>query len=89
MDGCNYSYDEVPANSTCNIMEGGSATIDCEAIGICNTFTVFWFKHTTDDRIIINGSDHGSKYQVLTTGSRIVADCRCRIGTTLTIHTQV
>ena len=67
-------------------MEGGSATFGCDAIGICNTFTVLWFKHTIDDRIIVNGSEHGSKYEVLTTESQFVADCHCKIGTTLIIH---
>ena len=67
-------------------MEGGSAVIGCEAIGICNTFTVLWFKHTIEDKIIANGSEHGSKYQVLTTGSQIVADCRCKIGSILIVH---
>ena len=86
LDGCNYSYQKFPANSTCNLMEEGSAIIGCEAIGICNTFTVLWFKHTIGDRIIVNGSEHGSKYQVLTTVSQFVADCRCQIGTTLMIH---
>ena len=54
-------------------MEGGSATFGCEAIGICNTFTVLWFKHTIEDGIIVNGSEHGSKYQVLTTVTQIIA----------------
>ena len=67
-------------------MEGGLATIGCDAIGICNTFTVLWLKHTIDDRIIVNGSEHGSKYQILTAASKIVADCHCRIGTHLIIH---
>ena len=67
-------------------MEGGSANIGCEVTGICNTFTVLWFKHTIENRIIINGSEHGSKYQVLTTVSQFVADCRCKIGSTLVIH---
>ena len=67
-------------------MEGGSAAISCEAIGICNTFTVLWIKHTIEDRIIVNGSERGSKYQVLTTVSKMLADCLCKIGTTLMIH---
>jgi hypothetical protein len=83
---CNYSYQKFPANSTCNLIEGGSATIGCEAIGICNTFTVHWFKHTTEGRIRVNGSEYDSKYQVLTTESQIVADGGCKIGTTLIIH---
>ena len=68
-------------------MEEGSATIGCDAIGVCDTFTVLWFKHTTEGRIRVNGSEHGSKYQILTIEQpHTLADCRCKIGTTLTIH---
>jgi hypothetical protein len=43
---------------------------------------------STEGSIRINGSEHGSKYQVLTTGSQFnfVADCHCKVGTTLMIH---
>jgi hypothetical protein len=84
LDGCNYSYDKVPANSTCNITEGGSAIIGCDAIGICNTFTVHWFKHTTEGSIRVNRSEN--KYEILIAGSQFIADCHCRIGTSLTIY---
>ena len=69
-------------------MEGGSATIGCEATGICNAFTVLWFKHTTEGNIRVNGTEHGSKYQVLTMyiESQTATDCHCKIGTSLTIH---
>jgi hypothetical protein len=67
-------------------MEGGFATIGCDAIGICNTFTVHWFKHTTEGSIRVNSSEHGNKYQILITGSQVLANCHCKIGTALIIN---
>ena len=90
LDGCDYLYDKVPTNnSTCNITEGGVATFRCEAIGVCNTFTILWVKHTMivgSIRSRVNASEYDNKYRILTTGSQFVANGRCKIGTTLIIY---
>ena len=71
-------------------MEGGSAIVGCEAIGICDTFTVLWFKHTTEGITRVNSSEHNNKYEILIDdkGSQILANnCHCKIGTSLVINT--
>ena len=74
-------------------MEGGSISFGCDAMGICNTFTVLWFRHSDEAGIQMNSSEHISqsdqhsdKYQILTAGPRAAANGHCNIGSTLTIN---
>ena len=95
LDGCNYYYQKVPTNATnrtCNVMEGGSASFGCGGRGICNTFSVLWFKHTIEGSIRINDVSQtdilrpSDKYNILTSHSQAAANGHCNIGTTLTIY---
>ena len=95
LDGCNYHYQKVPTNATnrtCNVMEGGSASFGCDLRGICNTFSVLWFKQTIKGSIRTNGVSqtdslrHSDKYYIITSGSQAVANGHCNIGTTLIIY---
>ena len=74
-------------------MEGGSVSFSCDAIGICNTFTVLWFRHSTEGGIRMNSSGHISqsdwhsdKYRILTSDPQAAANGRCIIGSALTIN---
>ena len=87
-------YQQVPNDTTCNIEEGGLAIFNCEITGICNTFSVFWFKYTNESTIRMNSSERisqsdgsSNKYQILTTFNPIITnDGHCNIGTTLIIN---
>lgn len=73
-------------------MEGGSASFGCDLRGICNTFSVLWFKQTIKGSIRTNGVSqtdslrHSDKYYIITSGSQAVANGHCNIGTTLIIY---
>ena len=94
LEGCNYLYAKVPVNnSNCNVIEGGYVSFGCDAIGICNTFTVLWFRHSTEGGIQIDSSRqisqfdwHSDKYQILTSDPLAAANGRCIIGSALTIN---
>ena len=91
IDGCNYWYHQVPANKTCNLLEGGSAYINCDVEGICNTFSVLWFKHTNRGSTKMDSNEHipqsNSKYQIQTLSMPINnSDGSCFVGTNLEIR---
>ena len=74
-------------------MEGESLSFGCDAMGICNTFTVLWFGYSNEGSIRMNGSGHISqsewysdKYHIITSDPQATANGHCNIGSTLTIH---